>query len=89
MDKVTKYGKSDKDMAVDERTKAREIVHEILNFGVSQQQILYIAYLLALELEDRDAMLKISNSVKQLLENIGDSDEDQTADNNPTGILTT
>ena len=89
MAKATRYGKSDKEVTVDGRGQARDIVQEILNFGVSQQQILYIVYLLALELEDRDAMLKISNSVKQLLENIGDSDEDQTADNNPTGILTT
>jgi hypothetical protein len=89
MDKAKRYGKSDTELAVDARATAREIVQEVLNFGVSQQQILYIVYLLALELEDRDAMLTISNSVKQLLENIGDSDEDEPANNNPTGILTT
>jgi hypothetical protein len=89
MDKVTKYGKFPKETMVEDRVKARNIVQEILNFGVSQQQILYIAYLLALELEDRDIMLKISNSIKQLLENVGDDDESEETNKAPTGIITT
>ena len=88
MGKVTKYGKLEKEIMVGDRLKGREIVQEILNFGVSQQQILYIAYLLALELEDRDAMLAISNSIKQLLEHVGD-EEEETKDITPSGILTT
>jgi len=89
MDKATKYGKLEKETAVEDRIKARDIVQEVLNFGVSQQQILYIAYLLALELEDRDAMLTISSSIKQLLERVGDDEEEETKDTTPSGILTT
>jgi len=89
MGDVTKYGKLEKETAVEDRIRAREIVQEILNFGVSQQQILYIAYLLALELEDRDVMLNISSSIEQQLERIGDNDESETEDTTPSGILTT
>ena len=39
--------------------KAREIVHEILNFGVNEFQKKKIIKLLALELEDRETMVKI------------------------------
>ena len=39
--------------------KAREIVHEILNFGVNEFQKKKIIKLLALELEDREVMVKI------------------------------
>jgi hypothetical protein len=43
---------------------AREIVHEIMNFGVSQRQILQIINLLALELEDNNLMRSIIGLVK-------------------------
>ena len=89
MDEITKYGKLEKETVVEDRVKARNIVQEILNFGVSQQQILYIAYLLALELEDRETMLKISNLIKDLLEGIGEGEEEETANTTPSGILTT
>ncbi len=42
---------------------AREIVQEIMNFGVSQQQILHIINLLALELEDNKMMREINNLI--------------------------
>jgi len=38
---------------------AREVVHEIMNYGVSQQQIKQIINLLALELEDNNLMRSI------------------------------
>ena len=40
---------------------AREIVQEIMNYGVSQQQIIQIINLLALELEDNKLMRSISD----------------------------
>ena len=43
---------------------AGEIVHEIMNFGVSQRQILQIINLLALELEDNNLMRSIIGLVK-------------------------
>lgn len=43
--------------------KAREIVHEILNFGVNDQQIQRIIRLLSLELLNRDMMISIANAL--------------------------
>jgi hypothetical protein len=47
---------------------SRQIVGEILKFGVSQKQILNIIKLLAMELEDRDALVAISSIVAEALE---------------------
>lgn len=41
------------------RAKARQVVQEILNFGVNDAVIQEIIRQLALELEDREVMLKI------------------------------
>jgi hypothetical protein len=59
-----KIGKSENDKKAEDLLKCRQITSEILNFGVSQDQILQIIYLLSLELEDRDALLEISTVVK-------------------------
>jgi len=42
-----------------DRVKARAIVKEILDFGVTDNQIRETIKMLALELENRDTMLKI------------------------------
>ena len=82
MKKVKHYGKiSNEEVLIEDRIRAREIVQEILNFGVSQQQMIHIAYLLALELEDRDAMITITECIKKFT----DGDEEESSD----GILTT
>ena len=44
---------------------SREIVQEIMNFGVSQKQILQIINLLALELEDNNLMRSIVDLCKE------------------------
>lgn len=59
--------------------KAREIVQEILRFGVTQEQMKSILSILALELEDRDLMLKIRSAI--------DPEESETTDNNHVKIL--
>ncbi len=41
--------------------KSREIVKEVLDFGVSQKEILKIIHLLSYELEDRSIMVEINN----------------------------
>jgi hypothetical protein len=45
--------------------KSRDIVLEILRFGVTQSQIASIIGLLALELEDRDLMLAIRDLIEK------------------------
>lgn len=53
------------DPEVLESLKSREIVSEILNFGVTQYQIKKIIKFLSLELED----LKLMRDISSLLEN--------------------
>jgi hypothetical protein len=53
--------------------QARDIVSEILSFGVTQQQILRVTYLLSLELEDREAMVDISTCIKTYVDHLGNT----------------
>lgn len=57
--------KKNSDPEVLESLKSREIVSEILNFGVTQYQIKKIIKFLSLELED----LKLMRDISSLLEN--------------------
>ena len=61
------FGKSETEKKVEDTLTARKIVREIMDFGVSQQQILRIAYLLCLELEDNDTMVTTSTVIKDFL----------------------
>jgi len=72
---MKKYGETTTDKWAREMIKSREVVSEIMNFGVSQNQITQIINLLALELEDRDTMLAFTNAYKALQE---DSDSKTT-----------
>ena len=65
---ITDFGVTPVEAKAKDSQKSREIVAEILNFGVSQQQILRIAYLLSLELEDTHAMQNISQCIKSYIE---------------------
>ncbi len=56
----------DKDLV--DKIKAREIVNEIMQFGVTQYQIELIIKLLALELADRELMLKVSAAISPDIE---------------------
>ena len=44
---------------------ARQIVHEIMNYGVTQFQVAKVIELLAFELENRELMVKIVDAVKE------------------------
>jgi hypothetical protein len=61
---MKKYGKSEEDVHVEKMIQCREIVKEIIEFGVSENQKLQIIYLLSLELESRDKMIGIIELVK-------------------------
>jgi hypothetical protein len=63
-----KIGQTETETWAHESLKSRQIVSEILKFGVNQKQILNIINLLAMELEDRDALVAISSIVKEALE---------------------
>lgn len=57
------------DEKVTENVIARQIVAEILNFGITQNQILQTIYLLSLELEDREKSVSIAKIAKTGPEN--------------------
>ena len=54
----------------DKRQTCREIVKEIKEFGVNQRQILFLIHLLAMELENREAMAAISKVVGEVRKEI-------------------
>jgi len=57
----------------EKRLECRGIVKTINEYGISQRMKLYLIYLLALELENRDSMLKIAKVVGECKDNIEDS----------------
>jgi|TARA_Y100000034_G_C6828501_1_gene373785 hypothetical protein len=68
MAEIKRYGKLKEEERLEDVIKSRDIVQEILNFGVSQRQIAKIIQLLALELEDRDILNRVSSAINPLLE---------------------
>ncbi len=52
--------------------RAREVVSEILNFGVNEHQIKKIIKFLSLELVDRDLMIKLSSLIDESFESVDD-----------------
>jgi len=62
-----------------QKQKSREIVIEILNFGVSEQQKLDIIHGLCLSLENNKALKDITETLKKYREIIN---KDEESDNN-------
>ena len=79
---IKKYTSSLENRYILESAKCREIVHEIMNFGVSQAQILTIIKLLSLELEDVNMMKTIAEIID------ADLDETNESISKTTTILT-
>ena len=63
---VKKYETSIEEKDLLEKAKAREIVQTIMDFGVSQNQIIQIIYLLSLELENIDFARQVSALISEL-----------------------
>lgn len=63
-----KIGQTETESWAQEMLVCRQIVREISNFGVSQNQLLNIIKLLAMELEDHETLVAISAVVKEALE---------------------
>ena len=69
---MKKYGKTEKDLLVEKSIECRNIVKEIIRYGVSEFQKKKIIYLLSLELEDGEIMKEITSLVHTSIE---DKDE--------------
>lgn len=65
---VEKVGQTETDKWAKDMLVCRQIVSEILKFGVNQKQILNIIKLLAMELEDREALVALSAVVNEALD---------------------
>ena len=63
------YGKTKEDIRVEKSIQCREIVSEIMNFGVDETQKLQIIKLMAMELENNHSMKKIVNTIGEIVEN--------------------
>lgn len=59
------YGKLPSEIMADENLQCRQIVKEIMNFGVNQRQIWYVMYLLAMELENIDDLKMATDFIKE------------------------
>lgn len=57
----------DKNARAHDIEKCRDIVKEIVNFGVTQDQILLIMKLLAFELEDQEKVQELSTLIREYL----------------------
>jgi|ETNvirnome_2_300_1030623.scaffolds.fasta_scaffold00651_14 hypothetical protein len=68
MNEIKEYGKSETEVHVEKMNACREIVTEILNFGVTDSQKLKIIYLLSLELENRENLVELSKTAKNIID---------------------
>lgn len=80
---VPKLSRHEKDIAL-QKIKAREIVREIIHYGVTQHQILYIVKLLSLELEDVNLMHALTDVINQS----GQISAEETTNSNETSAKT-
>ena len=64
---MKKIGKTKEEVNAEKTIQCRQIVQEILNFGVSEFQKVKIIQLLSLELENRDFMNEVVEMTKDYL----------------------
>lgn len=75
---ATKFGKTEIEEHYEQMAVSRQIVQEILKFGVSQSQMVRVIYLLSLELEDGELLRKITELTSQkFLKDEDDEDSDK------------
>ena len=59
------YGTSEEENQIKDNIKAREIVQTVLEYGISQTQLVQMVYLLSLELDNVDLMKQITSAITQ------------------------
>lgn len=62
-----KYGTTDSEKDLQKIMVARQIVKEIVDYGVSQEQILLIIQGLASEIENHEVMVELVSHVRDIL----------------------
>ena len=64
------YGKSEEDKKADKTLKVREINQAIMNFGIDEDQKLQLINLIALELEDQNALRRLTGAIHDIKNNV-------------------
>ena len=80
-----KIGETESEKDVSRIQESRDIVKEILRFGVSEEQKIDIIYFLTLELENRTAIEEITNKLKKFRSGIKPGEESQYVNKEPDG----
>ena len=63
---IEKIGKTQQEIDAGLMLECRQIVKNLVNFGINDQQKIQIVYLLSLELESRDAMQTLIDAVNKI-----------------------
>ena len=71
------YGKTQEDVKAEKSFTCRQIISEILNFGVDESQKLQIIKLMAMELQNNNSMKKVVNTISEIVENKVESKENK------------
>lgn len=62
-------------LSKEKRQVCRDMVSEINNFGINQRQLVYLIYLLSMNLENRDLMLGVAELIGKHREEVPVEDE--------------
>lgn len=65
---IRPFGIAKDKSVLQESQEAREIVNKVMEYGISQKQIYYIIHDLALNLENREDMIKIAKITKEMMD---------------------
>jgi hypothetical protein len=64
------YGKSEEEKKAEKMLQVRQINEEIMNFGISEEQKLQLINLIAMELEDQNALRLITGAIHDIKNSI-------------------
>ena len=63
---MEKFGETGLEIDAEKMLECRQIVKNLINFGLTESQKLHIIYLMSLEMESRDALNIITESVNRI-----------------------
>jgi hypothetical protein len=64
------YGKSEEEKKAEKMLQVRQINKEIMNFGIDEEQKLQLINLIAMELEDQNALRLITGAIHDIKNSI-------------------
>ena len=64
------YGKSEEDKKAEKSLQVRQINKEIMNFGIDEGQKLQLINLIAMELEDQNALRILTGAIHDIKNNV-------------------